>query len=93
MFVIAALISSANDLIYITGRLIYQHEHDGTLGGSSAFSGLICSEQSPTALRQSEECSSVSKAKYSGRYMMRDRGRQRHTESGGWREDGPQRVE
>lgn len=36
----------------------------------------------PVPLSQSEGCGSVSKAKYSGRYTMRDRGRQLHIESG-----------
>lgn len=36
MFIIDALISPVNDLIYITGRLMYQREYSGTLGSSSA---------------------------------------------------------
>lgn len=87
MFVIDALISSVNDLIYITERLIYQREYGGTLGSSSASLFLVGSlgAGSLQCRGDSEGCGSVSKAKYSGRYMMRDRGRKG--------EDGLQRDE
>lgn len=43
--------------------------------------GSLGADETLLPLRQSEGCGSDSEAKYSGRYMMRDRGRQLHTES------------
>ncbi|KAA8591789.1 hypothetical protein FQN60_017163 [Etheostoma spectabile] len=39
-------------------------------------------KQPPVPLRQSEGCGSVSKARYSGKHMMRNRGRKLHAQSG-----------
>ena len=92
MFIIDALISSVNDFICITEHLIYHPEYRGTSGCSSVLCsfllvGSLGSKRPPVLRRQSERCGSVSKAKYSRRYMMRHRGRQLHTASGRWKMD------